>query len=70
MTQGIKAVIESYPTVGDILDHYGIGCVQCTDGSCRTGDILTLHALAPEDQATMIQEIEEAIQTGSATQNN
>ena len=39
MNQGIRKVIESCPPVGDILDHYSIGCVQCADGSCRMGDI-------------------------------
>ena len=67
MNQGIRKVIESCPPVGDILDHYSIGCVQCADGSCRMGDILKFHPLPPEQQTTMMGKIEEAFRVGAAS---
>ena len=45
----IKEIIDKFPTVGEILGQYGIGCVPCNVGSCLLKDIMEIHNL-PEDK--------------------
>ncbi len=60
MKMGVKPLIEAFPEVGKILEHYGIGCVTCTIGTCELADVVKLHALSPPDQAEMMSQIEKA----------
>jgi len=62
--KGVKEVIEAFPQVGEILTRYGIGCVGCTVGTCLLGDIVSIHALPPEEEAELMAEIAEAVGTG------
>jgi hemerythrin-like domain-containing protein len=61
MEMGIKPLIEAFPEVGKILEHYGIGCVPCTIGTCKLEDVVKFHTLPPQDEAEMMFQIEKAI---------
>lgn len=61
MKMGVKPLIEAFPEVGEILERYGIGCVPCTIGTCELRDVVTFHALSPQDEAEMMFQIEKAI---------
>jgi hemerythrin-like domain-containing protein len=63
---GIKPLIEEFPEVGQILERYGIGCVSCTIGTCKLGEVVKLHALSPQDEAEMMSQIERAIYSTGA----
>ncbi len=57
MQTGVKPLIEAYPEVGQVLERYGIACVQCTAGTCKLEEVLQLHALPPEDGTALMQTI-------------
>lgn len=61
LNKEIKNIIEACPEVGRILDEYGIGCVPCSVGSCLLKDIVGIHNLDPEQEATLMYRIEKAI---------
>lgn len=61
LNKEIKKIIETYPEVGRILDEYGIGCVPCSVGSCLLKDVVGIHSLDPEREATLMYRIEKAI---------
>lgn len=58
---GIKALIESWPEVGRILERYDIGCVPCTVGTCRLEDVVKFHPLPPGDREELMSQIEQTI---------
>ena len=58
---GVKPLIETFPEVGEILDRYGVGCVACTVGTCKLGDVIKFHGLLPQDQTEMMSQIKGAI---------
>ena len=53
----IKEVIEEYPGVGEILDKYEIGCIECTIGTCLFKDVVKVHVLGDEVEAQIEKEI-------------
>ena len=55
--QAINKVIETHPRIGEILDHYEIGCVTCGVGICLVKDVVSIHALGDEIEAKIEQEI-------------
>ncbi|TVM00610.1 MAG: hypothetical protein CV087_13505 [Candidatus Brocadia sp. WS118] len=61
LNKEIKKIIDSCPEVGRILDEYGIGCVPCSVGSCLLKDVVGIHNLDPEKEATLMYRIEKAI---------
>jgi hemerythrin-like domain-containing protein len=61
MKQGIKEIIDTFPSVGEVLARYDIACVPCTVGTCKLEDVLKIHSLPPEDEAVMMAEVERAI---------
>ena len=61
LNKEIKKIIEACPEVGRILDEYGIGCVPCSLGSCLLKDVVGIHNLDPEQEATLMYRIEKAI---------
>lgn len=58
---GIKDIITKFPTVGDILDEYDIGCGPCTVGICALKDILDIHKMTPEKEVELMARIEAVI---------
>ncbi|MBI2472228.1 MAG: hemerythrin domain-containing protein [Planctomycetes bacterium] len=61
LNREIKEIINTYPEVGRILEEYGIGCVPCTVGSCLLKDVVGIHNLGPQKEATLMYRIEKAI---------
>ncbi len=61
LNKEIKNIINTCPEVGRILDEYGIGCVPCSVGSCLLKDVVGIHNLDPEQEATLMYRIEKAI---------
>lgn len=57
LNTGVKDVIREFPTVGEILAAYGIGCVPCTAGSCLLKDVVEIHHLAPDAKAEMLARV-------------
>ncbi len=57
----IRAVIDQCPEVGRILEEYGIGCAPCSVGSCLVSDVVGIHGLDPQTEATLMYKIEKAV---------
>jgi len=61
LNREIKELITTYPEVGRGLEEYGIGCVPCSVGSCLLKDVVGIHNLDPQKEATLMYRIEKAI---------
>jgi hypothetical protein len=55
----IKEVIEAHPRIGQILDKYEIGCLECSIGTCFLKDVVTVHVLGDAIEAMIEKEINE-----------
>ena len=55
--QAIQDVLHAYPEIGDILNNFDIGCVACKVGICLLKDVVAIHGLPKEDEATIEQQI-------------
>jgi hypothetical protein len=53
----IQDVMASYPEIGEILNRYEIGCVTCKVGICLLKDVVSIHGLSKEQEASIEQEI-------------
>ncbi len=67
MEMGVKPLIEAVPEVGQILEHYGIGCAQCAIGTCKVGEVVKFHGLTPQSEAEMWSQIAKAVQSSGET---
>lgn len=61
LNQGVKPLIEQFPVIGDILNEFGIGCTNCTGGSCLLSDVVGIHNVSPQKEADLMYAIEKAI---------
>lgn len=61
--QAIQDVLTGYPEIGDILARYDIGCITCKVGICLLKDVVSIHGLSKEDEATIEQEINNYLKT-------
>jgi hypothetical protein len=64
--QAIQDVLVTYPGVGEILARFEIGCVTCKVGICLLKDVVSIHGLSKEDEATIEQEINNYLTTKGA----
>jgi hypothetical protein len=55
--KAIKDVIATYPEIGDILNRHEIGCVTCKVGICLLRDVVSIHGLSKETEASIETEI-------------
>ena len=55
----IQDVVKDHPRIGEILDEYEIGCVGCSVGICLVKDVVTIHYLGDEIEATIEKQINE-----------
>jgi hypothetical protein len=55
----IQDVVKDHPKIGEILDEYEIGCVGCSVGICLVKDVVTIHYLGDEVEATIEKQINE-----------
>ena len=53
----IQDVMKAYPEIGDILNRYEIGCVTCKVGICLLKDVVSIHGLSKENEASIEKEI-------------
>ena len=61
LNREIKELINTYPEVGRVLEEYGIGCVPCSVGSCLLKDVVGIHNLDLQKEATLMYRLEKAI---------
>ena len=61
LNKEIKKIIDECPEVGRILEEYGIGCTPCSVGTCLLKDVVGIHNLDPQREATLMYRIEKAI---------
>ena len=55
----IKEVIEAHPHIGEILNRYEIGCLECSIGTCFLKDVVAVHVLGDAVEALIEKEINE-----------
>ena len=55
----IQDVVKDHPKIGEILNEYEIGCVGCSVGICLVKDVVTIHYLGDEIEATIEKQINE-----------
>ncbi|TLM63035.1 MAG: hypothetical protein FDZ69_12560 [Deltaproteobacteria bacterium] len=55
--EAINKVIAEHPAIGAILQKYDIGCVTCGVGICLVKDVVAIHALGPDVEARIEQDI-------------
>jgi hypothetical protein len=53
----IQDVMTNNPEIGEILNRYEIGCVTCKVGICLLKDVVSIHGLSKEDEASIEKEI-------------
>ncbi|MEW5910026.1 MAG: hemerythrin domain-containing protein [Thermodesulfobacteriota bacterium] len=61
LTKGIKEIIQQFPSVGSILDEYGIGCGPCSVGICQLKDIVGIHHLPKDQEDELMSRIAAAV---------
>ncbi len=61
LNKDIRAVIDQCPDVGRILEEYNIGCAPCSVGSCLVSDVVGVHGLDPQTEATLMYKMEKAL---------
>ncbi|MDH3391960.1 MAG: hypothetical protein OEL85_09215 [Desulfobulbaceae bacterium] len=61
--QPIKEVIEAHPRIGEILNKYEIGCLECSIGTCFLKDVVTVHVLGDAIEAMIEKEINEYLKS-------
>ncbi|MBW2467301.1 MAG: hypothetical protein JRF02_08375 [Deltaproteobacteria bacterium] len=57
--RGIKEVIEEHPRIGEILNKYEIGCLECSIGTCFLKDVVAVHVLGDAIEEMIEKEINE-----------
>ena len=61
LDKGIKAIINQFPKVENILNEYNIGCAPCSIGSCLLKDIIEIHNISPDEEQALMARIAKAI---------
>lgn len=64
LNTGIKQVIIEFQQVGELLEHFGIGCVTCSVGTCLLKDIIEIHSLPKQKELEVMIKIEKIIYPG------
>ena len=58
----IKEVVGEHPAIGEILDRHGIGCTKCSIGTCQVENVVAVHVLGDEMEATIEKEINDYLE--------
>jgi hypothetical protein len=53
----IQDVLKEHPPIGEILASHDIGCVTCRVGICLLKDVVSIHGLTKEDEASIERQI-------------
>ncbi|MBE0500538.1 MAG: hypothetical protein IBX47_03775 [Desulfuromonadales bacterium] len=64
--QAINKVLEQHPRIGEILQKYDIGCVDCGVGICLVKDVVSIHSLGDEAELKIEEEIVAYLNKNSA----
>ncbi len=68
LNTGIKQIIDEHPSVGTLLEEYGIGCVPCAVGTCMLKDVVEIHNLSTEREHEMMTRIAEVVYPGQTVE--
>lgn len=60
----VKETIDRFPSVGAILEEFGIGCVPCSAGTCLLSDVVEIHNLPPGDEEALLLRIADVVSPG------
>lgn len=60
----VKAIIDEFPAVADVLEDHGIGCVPCSVGSCLLKDVVSIHNLSEEAERDLLTRVAAIIYPG------
>ena len=60
--KGIKEVIEAHSKIGDILNKYEIGCLECSIGTCLLKDVVAVHVLGDAIEEMIEKEINDYLE--------
>ena len=55
--EAIQDVVKAHPRIGEILNDFEIGCVECSVGICLLKDVVAIHALGDEMEAKIEKQI-------------
>ncbi|MCJ7500190.1 hypothetical protein MUP29_08030 [bacterium] len=55
--EAIQDVVKAHPRIGEILNDFEIGCVDCSVGICLLKDVVSIHALGEEMEAKIEKQI-------------
>ncbi len=61
LNKEIREIVDNNPEVGSILEEYSIGCAPCSVGSCLVSDVVGIHGLDPQTEATLMYRVEKTI---------
>jgi hypothetical protein len=53
--------MKSYPQIGEILNRYEIDCATCKVGICLLKDVVSIHGLSKESEASIEKEINDSL---------
>lgn len=56
--RAIQDVVKEHPPIGAILEKHEIACVTCGVGICLLKDVVSIHGLAAEVEASIEREIQ------------
>ena len=55
--EAIQDVVKAHPRIGEILNDFEIGCVECSVGICLLKDVVAIHALGEEMEAKIEKQL-------------
>ncbi|MDW7681194.1 MAG: hemerythrin domain-containing protein [bacterium] len=61
LNKGIKEIIAEFPAIGTLLEEFDIGCVPCNVGTCLLKDIVEVHNLSSEQEASLMYKMSKLI---------
>ncbi|HID69309.1 MAG TPA: hypothetical protein EYP35_02350 [Desulfobacterales bacterium] len=61
--KSIKEVIEEHPKIGEILNNYEIGCIECSIGTCQFKEVVKIHFLGDKIEQQIEKEVNEYLKS-------
>ena len=55
--EAIQDIVKAHPRIGEILNDFEIGCVECSVGICLLKDVVSIHALGNEIEMNIEKQI-------------
>ena len=60
--EAIQDVVQVHPRIGEILNDFEIGCVDCSVGICLLKDVVAIHALGDELEEKIEEQINDYLE--------